>query len=103
MSMYKLQLDKPYNADLNDKNSRFPYNKDSIGIEFEALNDANTKPKTQVNVEYDALTEDQIKAGKMLVKFLKDYYKLSDADIYEHPEISYKTRSEANGTREAVK
>ena len=101
--LHDLQMKKSYKSDMNDKDSRLPYNGDSIGIEFEALDDEATKPKSQTNVKYDSLTEKQITSGKRLVKFLKDYYKLTDADIFEHPDISYKTRAEAHGAKEDTK
>lgn len=101
--LHRLQLKKPYGSDPNDKNTRYPSNEDSIGIEFESLSDEKTKPKTQVNVNYEDLTEKQIESGRKLLKFLKDHYKLTDADIYEHPDISYKSQDEARGTKELVK
>lgn len=103
LELHHKQLKKPYGSDPKDSSTRYPGNIDAIGIEFESLNDELTKPKTQKNIQYDDLTEKQILSGRKLVKFLKDHYKLSDADIFEHPDISYKTRDEAHGTKEDTK
>jgi len=103
LELHHKQLKKPYGSDPKDNSTRYPGNLDSIGIEFESLSDELTKPKTQKSIHYDDLTEKQITSGKRLVKFLKDYYKLTDADIFEHPDISYKTRAEAHGAKEDTK
>lgn len=103
IKLHHEQLKKAYGSDPKDKNTRYPGNEDAIGIEFEALNDVKTKPKTQTTVNYDELTEKQITSGKILVKFLKEHYKLTDADIYEHPDISYKMQDEAHGTKGLMK
>jgi hypothetical protein len=101
--LYDLQKEKPYGSDPNDKNTRYPSNEDSIGIEFESKNDAETKPKSQKNVKYQDLTEQQIKSGKQLVNLLKEKYpNITNSDIYEHPDISYKMRSEAHGAKEGI-
>ena len=99
--LHNLQMKKVYGSNLNDKNTRYPSNEDSIGIEFEALVDTKSKP--QKNVDYESLTEKQIQSGKKLIRFLKDHYKLTHADIYEHPDISYKKYDEARGTKELIK
>jgi hypothetical protein len=103
LELHHKQLKKPYGSDPKDKNTRYPGNEDAIGIEFESLNDVKTKPKTQATVKYEELTAKQITSGKVLVKFLKEYYKLTDADIYEHADISYKMQDEAHGTKGLVK
>jgi hypothetical protein len=98
------QLKKPYSSDINDNKTRYPFNGDSIGIEFESTHDEKTKPKSQINTIYQDLTESQIKSGKLLIKFLKEKYtNITNADIYEHPDVSYKVRSEAHGSVEAFK
>ena len=98
-----LQLKKPYGSDPKDNRTRYPGNIDAIGIEFESENDAKTKPNSQKNVKYQDLTEPQVKSGKLLVNFLKEQYtNITNADVYEHPSISYKKQGEAHGTKEEV-
>jgi hypothetical protein len=90
-----LEAAKPYGNDPHDENTRGPMNADSVGIEFEASVGRDGK--------YQALTDAQISAGKALVDFLKARYGLSDADVYEHPKVSYKDYTEALGAAEQIR
>jgi hypothetical protein len=89
-----LEAAKSYGNDRHDESTRLPMNSDSIGIEFEA---------NETNGQYDALTNAQKAAGHALVELLQAKYALTDADVYEHPDVSYKTYSEARGAWEAIK
>ena len=64
---------------------RFPLNEDSVGIETVADHDG---------VSWEAPTADQEKSIKSIVKILQEKYGLTDSDIYEHDNISYKTAGE---------
>jgi hypothetical protein len=90
-----LEAAKPYGNDPRDENARGPMNADSIGIEFEA--------SVGRDGQYQTLTNEQIVAGKTLVDFLKARYGLSDADVYEHPKVSYKSYTEALGAAEQLR
>jgi hypothetical protein len=83
-----LELAKPYGEDRADENTRGPINADSIGIEFEV---------EDVNGVYPRLTDAQIASGKALVELLQRQYGLDYADVYEHPDVSYKMYTEARG------
>jgi hypothetical protein len=83
-----LEFAKPYGEDRNDETTRGPINSDSIGIEFEAQD---------VNGVYPRLTDAQIASGKALVELLQGQYGLDYADVYEHPDVSYKMYTEARG------
>lgn len=89
-----LETAKPYGNDRHDENTRLPMNSDSIGIEFEAA---------ETGGQYEALTDAQKAAGQALVRFLQGRYALTDADVYEHPDVSYKTYSEARGAWQAIR
>lgn len=85
----RLEASKPYGNDRRDESTRGPINRDSIGIEFEA--------RVGADGNYEALTPQQIAAGRVLVEYLQQRYGLEDADVYEHPDVSYKQYSEARG------
>lgn len=67
--------------------ARYPMNEDSVGIETVANYDRATKT-------WEAATSSQSASIRLLVGILKDEYGLSDADIYEHDKIAYKTPGE---------
>jgi hypothetical protein len=89
----RLELAKPYGEDRADENTRGPINADSIGIEFEAV---------AVDGVYPGLTQDQIASGKALVELLQRHYGLEYADVYEHPDVSYKMYTEARGVTQQL-
>jgi hypothetical protein len=88
-----LEYAKPYGEDRTDETTRGPVNRDSIGIEFEAV---------PVNGVYPALTDAQRASGLALLDLLKARYGLDSADVYEHPDVSYKTFSEAHGAKQQI-
>jgi N-acetylmuramoyl-L-alanine amidase len=90
-----LEAKKPYGNDPNDANTRLPNNSDSIGIEFEA--------RVGRDGNYESLTDAQVAAGRALVDFLKARYGLGDADVYEHPKVSYKQYTEALGAAARIR
>ncbi len=85
----RLEAAKDYGNDRSDEHTRGPMNRDSIGVEFEAQIGADGR--------YEALTPQQVEAGRVLVDYLQARYGLADADVYEHPDVSYKHYSEARG------
>ncbi len=85
---------KPYGNDRNDETTRGPVNADSIGIEFEA--------GLQPDGTYENLTDAQKASGLALLNLLEAQYGLSSADVYEHPDVSYKTYSEARGAKQQI-
>lgn len=88
-----LERIKPYGEDRADETTRGPINSDSIGIEFEAV---------PVNDVYPALTDAQRASGQALLDLLKTHYGLDAADVYEHPDVSYKNYTEARGAKEQI-
>jgi hypothetical protein len=91
----RLERAKPYGSDRHDETTRLPINADSLGIEFEAHVGADG--------DYEALTDAQKVAGLALVEWLQGQYALSDADVYEHPDVSYKQYTEARGAWQALR
>lgn len=77
------ERDKPYPI-------RFPTNEDSVGIETVAKFDK------AANV-WEAPTVAQASSIARLIGILKSEYGLTNADIYEHDEISYKQGGEGAG------
>jgi hypothetical protein len=88
------ELTKPYGNDPKDASTRMPSNSDSIGIEFEGLVGKDGK--------YEPLSDAQKKAGAALVQFLETKYNLGPADVYRHPELSYKDYTEALGAKAGI-
>jgi hypothetical protein len=88
-----LENAKPYGNDRADETTRGPINRDSIGIEFEAV---------PVDGVYPVLTDAQRASGLALLDLLKSRYGLTSADVYEHPDVSYKTYSEARGAKQQI-
>lgn len=70
--------------------TRYPMNEDSVGIETVAMYHESTSA-------WDSATPEQLIAIKRLVDTLKDEYGLTDADIYEHDKIAWKTEGEGAG------
>ena len=83
MAGHRHEKVKPYPA-------RYPMNEDSIGIETVAMYLETTK-------QWEPATGAQRKAISSLVKLLQSMYSLTDADVYEHDQISRKTEGEGAG------
>lgn len=66
---------------------RYPVNSDSIGIELvgKSIDDST----------YETVTPQQNASLTWLIGQLYEVYKLTDNDVYRHPEISYKNSGEA--------
>lgn len=79
-----VERDKPYP-------SRYPVNSDSVGIELVGM---NTGEKT-----YQAVTPLQQASLQWLITGLNSLFSLKSADIYRHPEVSYKNEGEAASAR----
>lgn len=67
---------------------RFPLNSDSIGIEIVGNYDSAAK-------SYESVSAQQNTSLQWLIGVLFQLFKLTKADIYRHPEVSYKMPSEA--------
>lgn len=68
---------------------RYPLNEDSIGIEI--VGNYNKSKKI-----YDGVTGLQNQSLGWLISELFTHFSITKADIYRHPEVSYKTPSEAS-------
>jgi N-acetyl-anhydromuramyl-L-alanine amidase AmpD len=68
---------------------RYPLNEDSIGIEI--VGNYNKSKKI-----YESVSGLQNQALGWLIGELLNHFKITKADIYRHPEVSYKTPSEAS-------
>jgi len=79
------EMGKPYPT-------RYPANPDSVGIEVVAKHRDDG---------WEAPTANQRTSISLLVDILKNAYGLSNADIYEHDKISYKTEGEGAGLYDA--
>lgn len=71
---------------------RYPTNDDSLGIELVGGADADSG-------QYDDATREQNTSLTWLVSTLESLLKLSDSDIYRHPQVSYKQSSEASSAK----
>ena len=80
-AVHNLEKSKPYPE-------RFPLNEDSIGIEIVGNYDDKTKT-------YEAIKPSQNTSLTWLIDELSNHFSFSKADIYRHPEVSYKMPSEA--------
>lgn len=69
---------------------RYPTSEESIGVEVVGKFDS-------VVSRWDEATDKQLESVRKLVECLKEHYKFSSADIYQHDEISYKTVGEGAG------
>ena len=67
--------------------NRYPYNRDSIGIEVVAFWDKDT-------ALWDEATPQQLESVKKVVQILQQEYNLNDEDLYQHQCIAYKTSGE---------
>ncbi|EDP9826591.1 N-acetylmuramoyl-L-alanine amidase, partial [Salmonella enterica subsp. enterica] len=79
--LYEYELEKEYPV-------RYPYNKDSVGIEVVA---------DYVSGSWENPTAEQMKSINKLIDILMNIYELQKKDIYEHDKISYKTAGEGAG------
>lgn len=68
---------------------RFPLNEDSIGIEI--VGNYNKSKKI-----YESVSGLQNQSLSWLIGELLNHFKITKADIYRHPEVSYKMPSEAS-------
>ncbi len=68
---------------------RYPLNEDSIGIEI--VGNYNISKKI-----YESVSGVQNLSLKWLIGELLSHFKITKADIYRHPEVSYKMPSEAS-------
>lgn len=69
---------------------RYPTNEDSLGIEVAGK---------VVKGVYEDPTADQADSVTWLAAELLDLFKLTTADIYRHPQVSYKEESEAQNVK----
>ncbi|WP_269792809.1 peptidoglycan recognition family protein [Stenotrophomonas sp. Iso1] len=67
---------------------RFPMNEDSVGVETVASFDGTS---------WERPTPAQEKSIKALIQLLQRLYGLTDSDVHEHDNISYKTPGEGDG------
>ncbi len=67
---------------------RFPVNSDSLGIELVG--------KSTGTSSYEALTAQQNNALQWLIDQLYMLFTLGNADVYRHPQVSYKNPGEAS-------
>ena len=74
--------------------NRYPSNKDSIGIEIvgQALPLNEPDPDKR---KYERLTKEQSDSLKWLTQELKFSLKVADTEIFRHPTVSYKNKTEA--------
>ena len=76
---------------------RYPKNADSVGIETVSRCIKNCAPGDKGTPEWEPPTAEQKAAIASIVEILKKEYDLTNADIYEHDIISYKTEGEGAG------
>ena len=69
---------------------RFPLNSDSLGIEIVGSYDKLKK-------HYEAISPLQNSSLKWLINELYTHFNITSADVYRHPEVSYKMPTEASG------
>ena len=68
---------------------RYPLNEDSIGIEI--VGNYNTQARA-----YESVSAVQNQSLQWLLGELFGLFKIAKADVYRHPEVSYKTATEAS-------
>ncbi len=92
----------PFNAKLENQTEkkktfpfRYPSNEDSIGIELVGKSFTKPLPKKPNNVEYETVTAEQNASLKWLVKELSMTFGVSMNEVFRHPDVSFKTESEA--------
>src|SRR5690606_6611393 len=84
-NLHSLEKKKPYP-------DRFPLNTDSLGIEIVGSYDTKAQ-------HYEAISAVQNASLKWLINELFKHFKFTSADIYRHPEVSYKMPSEASSAK----
>ncbi|WP_175923246.1 peptidoglycan recognition protein family protein [Burkholderia latens] len=76
--------------------NRYPSNNDSIGIELVGMSHDKDVPGTERKVKvYEDVTEKQNSSLQWLIKELTETLYISSQEIYRHPQLSYKTPTEA--------
>jgi N-acetyl-anhydromuramyl-L-alanine amidase AmpD len=73
---------------------RYPSNDDSIGIEIVGKSYPPADVKSAENV-YESLTQEQTESLKWLVNEIRETLKVPLTEIYRHPIVSYKNKTEA--------
>lgn len=73
---------------------RYPSNDDSIGIEIAGKSYPPTDGKSGENV-YESLTPEQTESLKWLVSEIRETLNVPLTEIYRHPIVSYKNKTEA--------
>lgn len=68
---------------------RYPLNSDSLGIEIVGSYDKLKK-------QYEAISPLQNSSLKWLISELYTHFNITSADVYRHPEVSYKMPTEAS-------
>ncbi len=105
-TMAALEKSSRYSLNVNQREKqksfpdRFPNNTDSIGIEIVGES-KETKFPNKYNEKdvYEPVTTQQTEALKWLIKELSDTLNVSMNEIYRHPEISRKNRTEASSAK----
>ncbi len=94
---YGDRVEKVHNHELGKSYpDRYPYNGDSIGIEVVGA-------YTESSKTWDAVPAAQADSVAYLVNLLKKELSLTNADIYVHEKISYKTEGEGQTVYDAIK
>jgi N-acetyl-anhydromuramyl-L-alanine amidase AmpD len=75
--------------------SRYPMNSDSIGIEIVTKYD-------EVNRSYPPPSDRQWQSVRELLEILRTAYPVTDADVYSHTRISYKSPGEGEGYQQQL-
>ncbi|MFT3847598.1 MAG: peptidoglycan recognition family protein [Propionivibrio sp.] len=73
---------------------RYPSNDDSIGIEIVGKSYPPADGKSSENV-YESLTQEQSESLKWLVSEIQETLNVPLTEIYRHPVVSYKNKTEA--------
>ncbi|MEK6352504.1 MAG: peptidoglycan recognition family protein [Burkholderia cenocepacia] len=80
--------------------NRYPSNNDSIGIELVGESHDKDVPGTNRKEKvYEDVTEKQNSSLQWLIKELTETLYISSQEIYRHPQLSYKTPTEAATAR----
>lgn len=77
--------------------TRYPKNEDSVGIETVARCLKNCGSNDKGTPEWEPPTAEQAESIAIIIAILQEAYSLTDADVYEHDLISYKTPGEGAG------
>lgn len=96
-------LNSRWNPFLQDKREkkksvpdRFPSNLDSIGIELVGEAFPRDKSVSDENKVYEQVTDAQTQSLKWLIAALVDTLKIDYREIFRHPTVSYKNKTEAS-------